>query len=374
MSEGTKSLRDIVAFQTADGPRSAGMKDKFSFLSSGPSSGAKKKLFIGLALAAVSAGGAAFLANMWFTNHYDRLRALAEQTQPAELVEVKVETRGVVVASRSVAYGEPLTEADLMVIEWPAENVPIGTFESIHDIVSSSGSRFSLSRLTENEPILQAKISEPGQIASLAAALAPGMKAVTIRVDDVLGVAGLVHPTDRVDVIWTRTSGNGSRADEAYSELLLPGIQVLAIDQRVDEGSEEGSDAGIARAITLEVDVVDAQKIALAAATGKLSLALRHVGADIAETQRRVTMIELGIRQRSQYESAVPQETQVALEPGTDAFRARVLQASSSQTQTETNEPAAQAPAQAYVRDQYRVVSVRRGLERSEYNVLSDPR
>jgi pilus assembly protein CpaB len=142
-----------------------------------------------------------------------------------------------------------------------------------------------LHAIAENEPILASKITAPGQRASLSVVIEEGKKAVTIRVDDVLGVAGFVQPDDRVDVLLTRTArgADESREGSAYTDVLLQDIRVLAIDQLADRNTQ----AKPARAVTVEVDTADAQKLVLAASVGQLSLALRRAGGShVGEAQR----------------------------------------------------------------------------------------
>jgi pilus assembly protein CpaB len=142
-----------------------------------------------------------------------------------------------------------------------------------------------LTAIEANEPVLSSKITGPGQRATLSAVIADGMRAVTIRVNDVDGVAGFVLPGDRVDVALTRQADKNNTND-----VVLQNIKVLAIDQVADERTDKPS---IARAVTLEVNATDAQKIALAATVGNLSLMLRRAGEAKAAETRRVTLGDL---------------------------------------------------------------------------------
>jgi pilus assembly protein CpaB len=126
-----------------------------------------------------------------------------------------------------------------------------------------------LTAIEANEPILASKITGSGQRATLSAMLQDGMKAVTVRVNDVVGVAGFVLPRDRVDVVLTRQQDRMVAA----AAVVLQNVRVLAIDQTADERAEKPS---IAKAVTLEVEVTAAQKLALASTVG--SLALRKAG------------------------------------------------------------------------------------------------
>jgi pilus assembly protein CpaB len=117
--------------------------------------------------------------------------------------------------------------------------------------------------------------------------LRDGLKAVTIRVNDVEGVGGFVLPGDRVDVSLTRQI----ERNNATSEVVLQNARVLAIDQIADERTEKPA---VVKAVTLEVDVIGAQKLQLAASVGTLSLMLRKAGEADAEYTRRITLSDLG--------------------------------------------------------------------------------
>jgi pilus assembly protein CpaB len=113
-----------------------------------------------------------------------------------------------------------------------------------------------------------------------------GMKAVTIRVNDVEGVGGFVLPGDRVDIVLTRQTDK----TQASTEIVLQNAKVLAVDQSADDRSDK---ATIAKAVTLEVATAAAQKLWLASSVGSLSLLLRKAGETTAESTRRVTLSDL---------------------------------------------------------------------------------
>ena len=154
-------------------------------------------------------------------------------------------------------------------VPWPHEAVPAGSFSKIAELTASR--RVVLTAIEANEPILASKITGSGQRATLSAMLGDGMKAVTIRVNDVEGVAGFVLPGDHVDVVLTRQQDKAVAA----SDVVLQNVRVLAVDQIADERAEKPS---VAKAVTLEVEVTAAQKLALAATIGTFSLALRKAG------------------------------------------------------------------------------------------------
>jgi pilus assembly protein CpaB len=151
----------------------------------------------------------------------------------------------------------------------------------------SGGRRVVLAAIEANEPVLALKITGAGQRATLSALVKPGMKAVTIRVNDVEGVGGFVLPGDHVDIVLTRQLEKGS----ATTQVVLQNTRVLAVDQVADDRAAK---ATVAKSVTLEVDTVEAQKLWLASSVGSLSLLLRKAG-ETAETKtRKVTLNDLG--------------------------------------------------------------------------------
>ncbi len=170
-------------------------------------------------------------------------------------------------------------------VPWPQDALPAGAFGKIADL--TAGKRIVLMPIDVNEAILATKITGPGQRATLSAVLEPGMKAVTVRVNDVEGVAGFVLPGDHVDVLLTRQG----EKNMAVTDVVVEDVRVLAIDQLADERTDKPS---VVKAVTLEVNVTDGQKVALAATVGTLSLLLRKAGELAGGDTRRVTTADLG--------------------------------------------------------------------------------
>src|ERR1700734_844762 len=141
---------------------------------------------------------AVFLAQIWLNNQADeRLKSIDAQRKAAP------PARSIVVASKPLRFGDELGAAALREMPWPEDALPAGAFGRIADL--TAGKRVVLLPIDVNEAILASKITGPGQRATLSAMLGPGMKAVTIRVNDVEGVAGFVLPGDHVEVLLTRT-------------------------------------------------------------------------------------------------------------------------------------------------------------------------
>jgi len=167
---------------------------------------------------------AVFVAQSWLTSAADaRMKSLEAQKKPQA-------TQTIVVAGKPLRYGNELSAPMLHEIPWSQDALPAGAFNKISDVLSG-GKRIVLAAIEVNEPILSVKITGPGQRATLSSVLHDGMKAVTIRVSDVEGVAGFVLPGDRVDIALTRLDGKGG----ATTDVVLQNATVLAIDQVADE-------------------------------------------------------------------------------------------------------------------------------------------
>ena len=224
-----------------------------------------------LVVALVLGGVAALLARNWLVSH------------------AQSNTEGtMVVAGVPLSFGALLTGDNLTEIPWTAGNLPDGAYATKRDVLKD-GRRMALAAISRNEPILRDKITAPGQLATLSTVLEPGKRAVTVRVDDIRGVAGFIQPGDRVDVVLIRTEAE-TKTKEGYSDIILQSAKVLAIDQVTGERTEK---ATIAKAVTLEVNEEDAQRILLASNIGRLSLILRQPDEANSNAVRRVTERDL---------------------------------------------------------------------------------
>src|SRR5476651_2688927 len=145
---------------------------------------------------------AVFIAQVWLNNQANM------QAKNFEANKRPMATRTIVVAKESLRFGTEISAAMLQEVPWPADAVQTGAFANINDI-TSGGRRIVLTALEANEPVLALKITGAGQRATLSALVKPGMKAVTIRVNDVEGVGGFVLPGDHVDVVLTRQIDKG---------------------------------------------------------------------------------------------------------------------------------------------------------------------
>ncbi|MBS3648097.1 Flp pilus assembly protein CpaB [Pseudaminobacter sp. 19-2017] len=198
----------------------------------------------------------------------------------------------IVVAARELRFGHPVRAEDLKLLPWPNEQLPTGGFATFEDIIGDGKEmRYIRSALEQDEPVLAAKVTGFGQRATLSTTLSEGMKAMSIRVNDVLGVAGFVLPGDRVDVMLTRTVPGDRDQEEAYVDVLLQGVKVLAVDQEADERKDQPS---VVKTVTVEVSTEEAQQLTLASSVGTLSLALRNVGSAGLEETKPVRLADLG--------------------------------------------------------------------------------
>jgi pilus assembly protein CpaB len=222
---------------------------------------------------------AVFIAQIWLNNQANqRVKTIESSAKP-------VSTQTIVVAKQPLRFGTELSASMLREVPWPSNAMPAGAFAKISDILSP-GRRVVLSAIERDEPVLALKITGVGRRATLSALVKPGMKAVTIRVNDVEGVGGFVLPGDHVDVVLTRQIDKG----QASSEVVLQDTRVLAVDQSADERANK---AAVAKSVTLEVSIVQAQKLWLASSVGSLSLLLRKAGETTDAKTRTITLKDL---------------------------------------------------------------------------------
>lgn len=220
---------------------------------------------------------AVFIAQIWLNNQ--------AKMQVKHEPEKQMATQTIVVAKQPLRFGTELSAAMLQEVSWPADTVPAGAFNKI-SVLLGGGRRVVLAAIEPNEPVLALKVTGAGQRATLSALVKPGMKAVTIRVNDVEGVGGFVLPGDHVDVVLTRTIDKG----QATTDVVLQNTRVLAIDQVADERAAK---ATVAKSVTLEVTTLNAQKLWLAASVGSLSLLLRKAGETTEMKTTKVTLKDL---------------------------------------------------------------------------------
>jgi pilus assembly protein CpaB len=195
---------------------------------------------------------AAFLATYWMKSRVDAVEAS------------KAALANVVVLARDIPMGKRLELADLRMVRTTANSMPEDAFQSEAAVVG----QVARSPFLAGEVLIERRLSKYLGGSALASVLTPGMRAVTVRVDDVIGVGGFVLPENRVDVI----SAFRDR-DDHKAETILGDVRVLAVDQRSDSGTDAPL---LVRAVTLEVTPEGAEKIAAAKQRGSIQLTLRN--------------------------------------------------------------------------------------------------
>lgn len=224
---------------------------------------------VSLAASAVLGVGALFVAKIALPN----AAAAKNPLRVAEAPGVPV-----VVASRALKYGEKLDAGMLTVIKAPANAVPEGAFTSPAQALAADhgGAPVVLTPIASREALLPAKLSGPGARPSVAAEVAEGMRAYTLKVTDASGVGGHALPGDHVDVVLMRDLTPRGDERNYISYVVVQNVRVLGIDLNADPTSNKPATPSTA---TIEVSVEDSQKLSIAATLGELSLALRRNGA-----------------------------------------------------------------------------------------------
>jgi pilus assembly protein CpaB len=204
----------------------------------------------------------------------------AIQRMPVQKVEM--ETVPVVVASREIPMGTRLTNDDVKVVAWPAKSQVAGAFSNVAAVVD----RGVIAPIGANEPLTPMRVAVPEVGAGLPPIIPPGMRAISVRVNEVVGVAGFVLPGTRVDVL-VAVDDNGEKDDRKgpMARTVVSNVQVLTAGTRYDQQEAKDGKAQRSTVVTLAVLPGDGERIALAADQGSLSLVLRNpLDVDPAET------------------------------------------------------------------------------------------
>jgi pilus assembly protein CpaB len=198
--------------------------------------------------------GAVVLASRWISQ------------QAATVASSKV-----VVAAINIDLGTPLTPQMLKLADWPRGSVPVGAADDIKTL----DARVVKTSLLQGEPVLESKLAPLGATGGLSAVIAEGNRAMTVRVNDVVGVAGFALPGNYVDIV-VNTEDESVRAEnvnKSISKIVLEHIMVLAVAQ---EQNRDETKPKVVNAVTLEVTPAQAEKLDLARSVGTLSLVLRN--------------------------------------------------------------------------------------------------
>lgn len=212
-----------------------------------------KRALLMLGLAVLLGLGAVLLASRW----------LLHQTPSA--------AGRIVVAVVDASPGQRLAPDMVKLVEWPVESVPPGALRELHKL----DGRVLRHAVQRGEPLSESKLAPAGASGGLSALIAEGKRAITVRVNDVVGVAGFALPGNFVDVlVYTQLDGNDRHAQQqAISKIVLERILVLAVAQEV---GRDDTKPRVVNAVTLEVSPLQAEQLDLARSVGTLSLVLRN--------------------------------------------------------------------------------------------------
>jgi pilus assembly protein CpaB len=217
---------------------------------------ARRRIFMVFVLA-VTAGGALALGTYNYVQQIPAGQANAVATQP------------VVVAAADLQIGAELRREDLKVIDWPASAAPQGVFTTFDEVIG----RGLVLPLIENEPVLPMKLAPKEAGAGLPPVIPQGLRALSVRVNEVIGVAGYVLPGTRVDVLAT-LNPTEKRID-VMSKVVLNNVQVLAAGTKIEQSADGGKPTPVT-VVTLLVNPLEAERLTLASTEGKIQLALRN--------------------------------------------------------------------------------------------------
>jgi pilus assembly protein CpaB len=215
----------------------------------------RNRLFAVLALAIFAGGGLA----------YATYRMQAPPAPPPATMA----TQPIVVAAADLQLGSELRNEDLRVINFPKGQAPDGAFASPAEILG----RGVISAMVRGEPILPGKLASAEAGSGLPTVIPEGMRAVSVRVNEVIGVAGYVLPGTRVDVVATASPTN--QQGDMTSKVVLANVQVLTAGTRMEQDQERGKPVAVT-VVTLLVKPEQAERVALASTEGKIQLALRN--------------------------------------------------------------------------------------------------
>jgi len=213
-----------------------------------------RKTVLPLLVAILLGLGAAVFAKNWMKSRIDAVEA--EKRRGVQ----------VVVAAKDIPFGDRITAENVKLVGWPRDSVPDGVFHDPAEVVG----RVANQKLVAGEAILKARAAGQAGGSSLAALIEPNKRAVTVRVNDVIGVAGFLLPGNRVDVLASRSVDRG----RSQTRTLLQNLKVLAVDQTASTPDKDKP--VVVRAVTLEVDPRQAEMLVQATEEGSVQMALRN--------------------------------------------------------------------------------------------------
>lgn len=188
---------------------------------------------------------------------------------PVSAPPVAMPTVSVVLAAEDIAPGVPIDEGDLRTVQWPEEFIPPDSFASNDGLLD----RVSHRTIRTGEPILSTALLGIGEPGGLQALIEPNHRAMSVEVNAVVGVSGFIQPGSHVDVLAQLRTMDVKNGMRPHTRTILQNVKVLAIDQTY--AGVNATEAALASVVTLQVRPEEAQRLAYAAAEGKLQLALR---------------------------------------------------------------------------------------------------
>jgi pilus assembly protein CpaB len=177
----------------------------------------------------------------------------------------------VAVAKVAIPLGTKIIPEQVMVVQFPPESTPDGAFESVEKLTG----RVAVMNIAPREPITEARLAPEGTAGGLSAVIPEGYRAMTVKVDDVVGISGFIMPGTLVDVVVVIDPAEKAGMQDPISKIVLQNIKVLANGQNIDKPESE-REANSVKAVTLLVTPEQAEKLALAASEGKLQLVMRN--------------------------------------------------------------------------------------------------
>ncbi len=244
-----------------------------------------RKLMLMVGALLIAAVTAIFARNLLSTNA--AAPAVAAEQQAAKGPRV-------LVAVKDLPAGTILDEASFAFQPWPKDMVDKAYFLQAETAPASLSGKVVRIALTAGQPLTQTAVIGPGERGYLAAALGPGMRAVTVTVSDATGVAGFVFPGDRIDLMLTHeVPALDDGLPLKVSETILRNVRVLAIDQSMTD-PEDGKPS-VSKTITLEVAPKHAEVIAVSQSLGQLSMSLRSIADNAAELERAIANGEIEV-------------------------------------------------------------------------------
>ena len=247
-----------------------------------------KKIIL-LIVALIVAGGTAFMAKTMFSS------AAAPQTQAAAIPQ-KMDGPEILVATRALPVGTIIEADSFRYQPWPKDLIENAYYLKGEADPTSLTGTVVRSPVTAGQPVTKGALVKPGDRGFLAAALGPGMRAVTVPVSAQSGVAGFVFPGDRIDLVLTQTVEGGDGPALRASETIVRNLRVLATDQRTSTEDAEGKqEVKTFSTVTLETTPRIAEKIAVAQSVGALSLSLRSIADNTAELERAIASGEIKV-------------------------------------------------------------------------------